>query len=180
MKNYHLNHYERAAGNWLRDNGINFLAVDEAKRAAFGGAKIKSFDYLISLADDEKVVAEVKGRKFKADSVRKLSAFQCWVTEDDIKGLDSWQQVFGEDYSAAFVFAYVLDNVDVELDGINAYEYEGRRYLFFLIMLKDYFQNMRTRSAKWKTVTLASKVFGKVAVCLNSIDVTNMDGALLL
>ena len=65
MKNFHLNHYERAFGNWLIDNNVRYIAVDEQKRAALGCSKIKSFDYLLYPADGSIIVAEVKGRKFK-------------------------------------------------------------------------------------------------------------------
>ena len=47
MKNFHLNHYERAFGNWLIDNKIKYIAVDEEKRTAFGRSKVKSFDYFL-------------------------------------------------------------------------------------------------------------------------------------
>ena len=105
MKNFHLNHYERAFGNWLIDNRVQYIAVDEQKRAALGRAKFKSFDYLLYPRHQPIIVAEVKGRSFKGASFAGLTGFECWVGADDIEGLSRWQQVFGSTHIAAFVFA---------------------------------------------------------------------------
>ena len=87
MKIFSLNHYERAFENWLIDNRIQYVAVDEHKRAAFGRSKIKSFDFLLYPANQQIIIAEVKGRLFKGTSFAKLTGFECWVTTEDIDGL---------------------------------------------------------------------------------------------
>lgn len=164
MKNFHLNHYERAFGNWLIDNHIRFIAVDEHKRAAFGRAKIKSFDYLLYPPDKSVIVAEVKGRNFKGTSFEKLSGFECWVTTDDIAGLANWQGIFGSGHTAVFVFAYRIENIDVDFDGRSVYDFNADRYVFFTVSLDDYRKYMVTRSPKWKTVTLPADKFRQCAV----------------
>jgi hypothetical protein len=168
VRNYHLNHYELAFGNWLIDNRIQYIAVDEQKRAAFGRSKIKSFDYLITL-NGRQIIAEVKGRKFKGTSFAKLSGFECWVTADDIDGLAEWQEVFGAGYSSAFIFAYRVENIDVDFDGREVYEFCDNKYIFFCIRLDDYLRYMKIRSPKWKTVTLPAAKFRKCAVQMQSI-----------
>ncbi|MHC4756485.1 MAG: HYExAFE family protein [Planctomycetota bacterium] len=168
MRNYHLNHYELAFGNWLIDNRIQYIAVDEQKRAAFGRSKIKSFDYLITL-NGQQIIAEVKGRKFKGTSFAKLSGFECWVTADDIDGLAEWQAVFGAGYSSAFIFAYRVENIDVDFDGREVYEFRDNKYIFFCIRLDDYLRYMKIRSPKWKTVTLPAAKFRKCAVQMQSL-----------
>ena len=40
------NHYEKAFESWLKDNGIQYLLVDQKKRTAFSKSKIKSFSFL--------------------------------------------------------------------------------------------------------------------------------------
>ncbi len=89
MKNFHLNHYEKAFGNWLIDNQVQYITVDEQKRAAMGQSKIKSFDYLLYPPNHPIIITEIKGRKFKGTSFAKLAGFECWVTADDIEGLSA-------------------------------------------------------------------------------------------
>ena len=169
MKNFHLNHYERAFGNWLIDNHIQYIAVDEQKRAAFGRSKIKSFDYLLYPRNQQIIVAEVKGRKFKGTSFAKLAGFECWVTADDVDGLARWQQVFGRDHTAVFVFAYRIENIDVDFDGRDVYDFVQDRYIFFAVRLDDYRRFMKRRSPKWQTVTLPADKFRQSAVQMQNL-----------
>ena len=169
MKNFHLNHYERAFGNWLIDNQIQYIAVDEQKRAAFGRSKIKSFDYLLYPRNQQIIVAEVKGRKFKGTSFAKLAGFECWVTADDVDGLTRWQQVFGPDHTAVFVFAYRIENIDVDFDGREVYDFVQDRYVFFAVKLDDYRRFMKRRSPKWQTVTLPADKFRQCAVQMQNL-----------
>ena len=164
MKNFHLNHYERACGNWLIDNKIQYIAVDEQKRAALGRCRIKSFDYLIYPPNSKIIVAEVKGRKFKGTSLAGLAGLECWVTTDDIDGLAYWQQVFGSSHLAVFVFAYQIEKADVDFDGRAGYDFNERRYVFFAVKLDDYRRFMKLRSPKWKTITLPADRFRQCAV----------------
>jgi len=169
MKNFHLNHYERAFGNWLIDNGVKYIAVDEQKRAAFGRSDIKSFDYLLYPVSGEIIVAEVKGRLFKGTSFAKLTGFECWVTTDDVDGLTQWQEVFGPSHIAAFVFSYRIKNIDVDFDGREVYDFDGGRYIFFCVKLQDYRRYMKVRSPKWQTVTLPADKFRKCAVQMQNL-----------
>lgn len=169
MKNFHLNHYEKAFGNWLIDNHIQYIAVDERKRAALGRSNIKSFDYLIYPPNQQIIVAEVKGRKFSGTSFAKLTGFECWVTADDIEGLLKWQQVFGPTHTASFVFAYKIEKIDVDFDGRDVYDFNGSRYIFFCIKLDDYIRFVKVRSPKWKTVTLSAEKFRTCAVQMQNL-----------
>ena len=169
MKNFHLNHYERAFGNWLIDNRVRYIAVDEQKRAALGRSKVKSFDYLLYPANQQIIVAEVKGRAFKGTSFAKMAGFDCWVTADDVDGLARWQQVFGGGHTAAFVFAYRVNNVDVDFDGREVYDFDGSKYIFFGLKLEDYRKFMKIRSPKWQTVTLPADRFRQCAVQMQKL-----------
>jgi len=169
MKNYHLNHYERAFGNWLIDNRVQYIAVDEQKRAAFDRSKIKSFDYLLYPRRGRIIVAEIKGRKFSGTSFEKLTGFECWVTADDVDGLARWQQIFGPTHTVVFVFAYRIENVDVDFDGRAVYDFNSDRYVFFTVKLDDYRRFMKLRSPKWRTVTLSAENFRRCAVQIEQL-----------
>jgi len=167
MKDSSPNHYERAFESWLIDNRIEYESVDEHKRTAFGSSDIKSFDFLLYPPGKPIVIAEVKGRKFKGTSLAKLAGFECWVTIGDIEGLTRWQRVFGEDHQAAFVFAYKTENVDVDFDGRDYFDFDSNKYLFFYVKLDDYREFMKRRSPKWQTVTLPAEKFRDCAVHIN-------------
>ena len=169
MKNPRINHYEKAFANFLVDNHIQFTAIDERKRSIFGRSKIKSFDYLLYPPNQPIIVAEVKGRKFKGTSFAKLAGFDCLVTVDDVAGLIKWQKVFGQTHTAAFIFAYKIENIDVDLDGRDVYYFDGYRYVFFCIRLSDYRKFMKIRSPKWGTVTLPAEKFRQCTVQIQQL-----------
>lgn len=166
MKDSSENHYERAFENWLIDNRIEYEHVDKHKRVAFGHSDLKSFDFLLYPSNQSTIIAEVKGRRFKGTSLTKLAGFECWVTIEDIEGLTRWQRVFGEDHQAIFVFAYKMQNIDVDFDGRDYFDFDSNKYLFFCIKLEDYHRYMKRRSPKWQTVTLPAEKFRQSAVQL--------------
>ncbi len=163
------NHYETAFVNWLIDNRIKFTPIDQSKRTAFGKAKLKSFDFLLYPNEERTIIAEVKGRTFKGKSFEKLTGCECWCLADDVEGLSQWQRIFGDGNDAFFIFAYCIENVDVDLDGRTGYEVKGKTYLFFAIALDDYKANMKLRSPRWKTVTLSAENFRKYAIPLEQL-----------
>lgn len=169
MEDSSLNHYERAFENWLIDNRIQYVLVDEQKRAAFGRSKLKSFDFLLYPRNQQVVIAEVKGRSFKGTSFEKLTGFECWVTTEDIEGLTGWQDVFGSGHLAVFVFAYKMENIDIDFDGRSIYDFGSNRYVFFAVKLNDYRKFMKLRSPKWRTVTLPAEKFRVSAVQMQNL-----------
>jgi hypothetical protein len=169
MKELSPNHYERAFESWLIDNHIRYVAVDEQKRAEFGLCKFKSFDFLLYPRNQQAVIAEVKGRVFKGTSFAELAGFECWVTAEDIDGLTKWQEVFGQGHTAIFVFAYKIENIDVDFDGREVYDFDANRYMFFALKLDDYREFMKRRSPKWQTVTLPADKFRRCAVQMQNL-----------
>jgi len=169
MKDRTFNQYERAFESWLIDNHIQYIAVDEHKRAVFTRCKIKTFDFLLYPRNGQVIIAEVKGRKFKGTSFAKLVGLECWVTTDDVDGLTWWQEVFGPDHQAIFIFAYEVENIDVDLDGRDVYDFSQNRYIFFCITLDDYRKFMKRRSPKWRTVTLPADEFRQCAVQISEL-----------
>lgn len=169
MKNFSLNRYEGAFKSWLTDNHIQCVAIDGHKRAVFARRSIKSFDFLLYPRSRDIIVAEVKGRKFKGTSFAKLAGFECWVTMEDVNGLTKWQQVFGPGHTAVFVFTYRVENIDVDFDGRDVYDFDNSRYTFFAVKLDDYRLFMKVRSPKWQTVTLPADKFRRCAVQISEL-----------
>jgi hypothetical protein len=154
------NHYEQAFHGWLKDSGIRYVAIDQQRRAAFSRTRVKSFDLLIYPRGTEDVlVGEVKGKKFAGDSLAGLSGMQNWVTMEDIRGLKTWEEALGEGHKGVFVFVYELIKPDVDLDGREAFEFDGRRYVFFCVKLDDYLSWMTVRSTQWRTLFLPARGF---------------------
>lgn len=164
MKDFPRNQYEHAFENWLIDNHIRYIPVDEHKRAAFTRCKLKTFDFLLYPRNGQVVIAEVKGRKFNGTSFAKLTGLECWVTTDDVDGLTRWQEVFGSAYQAVFVFVYEVKNIDVDFDGRDVFDFNANRFVFFCIELDDYRRFMKRRSPKWQTVTLPADKFRRCVI----------------
>ena len=68
-------HYEAAFESYLRSVGVAHLAIDETHRAAFGVARIKSFDLLIYPPDGHNLIVDIKGRQFPYRRGRTRRAF---------------------------------------------------------------------------------------------------------
>jgi len=100
-------HYEAAFEGFLRHRRIPYVAVDEAKKALFANAKLKSFDFVAYPPDKPRLLIDVKGRSLRNRAKR--SGFETWATEADVSDLLQWEQVFGEGFTAIFAFVYWID-----------------------------------------------------------------------
>ena len=58
-------HYEAAFEDYLRKKGLPYIAVDEAKKALFAGAKLKSFDFVVYNKKGPNLLVDVKGRSLR-------------------------------------------------------------------------------------------------------------------
>ena len=63
-------HYEAAFEGYLRHRGMPYVAVDEAKRALFATAKLKSFDFVVYSKTGPNLLVDVKGRSCRNRSAR--------------------------------------------------------------------------------------------------------------
>jgi hypothetical protein len=163
------NHYEKAFAGWLEDNRIKYLPVDQHKRQAFAKSKIKSFDYIFYAPDSNAYIAEIKGRKFSGKTFAAFGSLQNWVTLDDTNGLESWVKIFNNKYKGLFVFAYDLENIDVDTDGREIFEFDNRRYVFIAVAIDDYKKGATARSRKWKTVHLSAELYKNCAINPNEL-----------
>lgn len=157
-------HYEAAFEAFLRDRGIPYVAVDEAKKALFANARLKSFDFVVYSKKGPNLLVDVKGRQLRNRASR--SGFESWATERDVNDLLQWEQVFGEGFRAVLTFMYWIDPPLVPEPGM--YEHRERWYLLMGIDLSEYRDHMRRRSAKWETVSLPSEDFRSLARPLES------------
>ena len=166
-------HYERAFEAYLHKRRIPFVAVDQSKKALLAGIKIKSFDFIVYPPRKTKILADVKGRKLSLSTFNRGRLGQSWVTADDIEGLKSWQQVFGPDHLAVFVFSYWLCGdadpaqttkpIPPKISKPKVFSHEDRLYSFIVIELNAYRLGMKERSTSWKTVYVPARIFRHLA-----------------
>jgi hypothetical protein len=164
------NEYERAFDAWLREMNIPCHVMDQTRRREFYRDKIKSFDFAFCPIGGKLTLIDVKGRLFRGWSLVGLKGLQCWVTREDIRGLEEWREVVAakQPADAAFVFAYQLTQIDVETDGTAAFEFEGRKYVFLIVRLDDYQRWMKQRSPRWQTVYLSAADFRRLAAPIDN------------
>src|SRR5581483_1272791 len=146
-------HYEAAFEDYLRRNGLPYIAVDEAKKALFAGSKLKSFDFVVYRPQAQTLLVDVKGRKLPASP--KSSSLQNWTTREDIDDLRQWQDVFGDSFSAIFLFLYDAGPAPLK----DAFLFRDRWYASLALSINDYRSHMRPRSEAWGTVHLPAKEF---------------------
>lgn len=157
-------HYEAAFEAFLRSRGIPYVAVDEAKKALFANARLKSFDFVVYSQKGPNLLIDVKGRQVRDRASRK--GFETWATQRDVEDLMQWEQVFGEGFKAILSFVYWID---APLSpGPGMFEHRERWYLLMGIELAEYRNAMRRRSIKWETVALPAEDFKALARPLES------------
>ena len=155
-------HYEAAFEAFLREKGIPCVAVDEAKKALFANAKLKSFDFVVYSKNGPNLLIDVKGRQARSrGSPGSRGSFETWATEQDVNDLVQWEQVFGDGYKAVLTFIYWIDPPLAEEPGM--FLFRGRWYQMMGVELAEYRDHMRRRSAKWETVCLPAEDFRSLA-----------------
>lgn len=157
-------HYEAAFEAFLRERKTPYVAVDEAKKALFSNAKLKSFDFVVYSQAGPNLLIDVKGRQARQTAGGR--GYQSWATERDVEDLMQWQQVFGEGFVAVLAFLYWIDPPLLPERGV--FEFRDRSYLLMGIDLAEYRDHMRRRSAKWETVSLTAESFRQLARPLES------------
>jgi hypothetical protein len=151
-------HYEAAFEGYLQHRRVPYVAVDEAKRAMFANARLKSFDFVVYSRTGPNLLVDVKGRKSRGGAE---GSFQTWATEQDVADLQQWEQVFGEGFCAVLVFCYWIDAPLVPEAGM--FEFRDRWYWMYGVRLNEYQEHMRRRSRKWGTVMLPAADFRALA-----------------
>lgn len=158
-------HYEQAFEHYLRANRIPYVAVDEAKKSLIplghASGSIKSFDFVVYAAD-RNLLVDVKGRMY-GSGARRGGGFESWVTLDDVEGLKHWRTLFGPGFEAIFVFAYCLRQQPPDALFEEVFAYGSRWYALREVPLEAYYQAMKRRSSKWRTVYIPAETFRKIS-----------------
>jgi hypothetical protein len=152
-------HYEAAFESLLRDRGIPYVAVDEAKKALFANAKLKSFDFVVYSKKGPNLLIDVKGRSCRNRAQR--AGFETWATQQDVNDLMQWEQVFGEGFKAVLMFVYWIEPPLTAGEGM--FQHRDKWYMVLGVDLAEYRSHMRRRSAKWETVSLPAQEFRSLA-----------------
>ncbi len=167
-------HYEFAFEQYLRSRRVPYVAVDEAHRALLppdpsrspGPAGLKSFDFVL-YGEDLNLLVEIKGRRVARRTAegrrRGPGRLESWVTEDDVRSLQTWERLFGDGFCAAFVFVYWCDDLPPTALFEEIFEVRGRWYAIRAVRLELYAGAMRTRSGKWGTVDLSGADFDRIS-----------------
>ncbi|MHC5083412.1 MAG: HYExAFE family protein [Planctomycetota bacterium] len=160
------NLYEQAFESWLGEHKIPFRLIDQTHNGQSGETTIKSFDFLIYPNSQMPVLVELKGRTYEGTNLAGLKGLDAWVTYEDVEALSYWHDEFSKDapgVKAIFVFLFRFANVEVETDGWEIYEAGDDQFLILAIDVEKYQQCMKSRSPKWKTVTMAAEDFRQYA-----------------
>lgn len=153
-------HYEAAFEDYLRRENVPYVAVDEARRAAFRDVRLKSFDFIVYSRSAYNWLVDIKGRRWAARRPRSKPTWENWVTETDLEGLEQWQTVFGAGFKALLVFAYRIDGGAAAPEPV-VYEWRGQSYVFAAVALDEYRLHARARSPKWGTVNMPTAEFAR-------------------
>jgi hypothetical protein len=156
------NPYEAAFEGYLKAQGLCYVAVDETRRACLGGhTPVKNLDFIVLGQNGAKLLIDVKGRQFPGGPDDKPRyVWENWSTQEDIDGLESWVQLFGQDYLALFVFMYLIrPTIVLPAETPAVWQFRDASYLLRAITLADYHRHMKVRSQKWGTVALPGAAF---------------------
>ena len=153
-------HYEKAFEAYLRSRQIPYVAVDEAKKAIFRDARLKSFDFIVYSTGQTNWLVDIKGRRWVRRKNQRKPAWENWVTQDDLEGLHQWQEVFGVGFAGLLVFGYWLE-ADAQPPPEVVYHHRDSRYVFAGIPLETYELHARVRSPKWGTVNMPTAEFAR-------------------
>lgn len=154
-----LVHYEAAFEDFLRSRNVPYVAVDEAKKALFAGAALKSFDFVVYSAKGPNLLVDVKGRKFPYTTPRGRRFWENWVERDGLQDLARWEEVFGRDFQALLVFAYLLGEPALADRFTDLHLFRQEFYGFVAVPAELYGRHCRLRSPAWQTVSMSAPLF---------------------
>jgi hypothetical protein len=160
-------HYQAAFQAFLRGRSIPHVAMEQAKKALFTDARLKSFGFVVYSKTGPSLLVDVKGRSLvRRAGQRGRGGLATWANERDVADLAQWERVFGEGFKGLLLFIYWVDSPAVP--GPGMFQHRDRWYLQMGVDLTEYRRRMRRRSAKWETVGLSSRDFLSLARPLES------------
>lgn len=168
-KGHHV-HYERMMESFFRDNGMLYLAIDEAKRPKLGDVKWKNFDFLV-FRKKGFLMVDVKGKFFPYISGKAKNYWENWMTQDDVTFLLKWEKKFAvKNGKAIFCFPYLLNDPEAlgKIQALPAfrkssftYTWKGNTYALLALEAEVYKKLMKHRSEKYDAVYVSRELFMK-------------------
>ena len=154
-------HYEKAFEDYLRQERIPYIAVDEAKRSLLPEVDVKNADFIVHAGAGRNLIVDIKGKHFPYSHQGQRTYWESWVHKEDLEGLAIWQDLLGEGFEALLVYAYWLRNVgDPHVEGelfSTLHRYGNRDYAFVAASMTDFASLQRVRSRSWQAVDLARR-----------------------
>lgn len=165
------NHYDAAFEEYLRYHRVPYVAVDETRRSLLQEVSLKSPDYIVSPAQGDNWLIDIKGRKFPSGGDQQSHQWENWATRDDIDSMLRWQGVFGAGFRPVLVFAYqILDaRWNCQFDLASRWTYRDQSYAFYGVGVEDYRDRMSQRSRQWDTVSLRKRDYEEVRFPLGRV-----------
>jgi hypothetical protein len=161
------NHYEAAFEAYLREHGVPYIAVDEARRSVMAdGQSIKSLDFIVASPGETTWLVDVKGRRFPSGDETK-QYWKNWSPREDLASLARWEELFGASFRALFVFAYNIVGDRAPLPAEQLFEHRGALYGFVAIELAEYADLCHPISPSWDTVAMPTAEFRRLARPIN-------------
>ena len=158
------NVYEMALEAYMQWHRIPYVAVNETRRSFLADERVKSLDFLVISARDQKLLIDVKGHRYPGGNPeRPRRVWECWAKTSDIDGLERWADHLGPDFRPLLVFVYQLATGIAAPDGEELWTWHDHKYLLRAIDAREYRQAMRRRSPRWGTVWLAKKDYDRLA-----------------
>ncbi|MBN2563062.1 MAG: HYExAFE family protein [Phycisphaerae bacterium] len=167
-------HYELGFETYLDHRGTPYVAVEDVRHFTKRRTGVKAFDYIVYPPSGPACLVDVKGRKSSLRSARADCRQKNWVTRSDVSGLLTWQEVFGSDYVAMFVFAYWLAGQDGARGrkgggaDVTSFTFAGRRYSFWLVSVAEYASRQKGLSKCWNTVSVPREAFREISTRLET------------
>lgn len=155
-KGHHV-HYEIMFEDFLRDNQILYIAVDEKRKPLIDKKSIKNFDFIVS-SFNGKFLIDIKGKKFSS------RIWDNWVHEDDLTGLRVWGNHFNA-FVPLLVTSYLVEGkIDEDLERISDIRIHGdKTYAIVAVTLADFYSHAKSRAKKWKAIYVDKNNFKKIA-----------------
>ena len=161
-------HYEMAFEAYLDQRGTPYVMIEDVRHFVKGRLGAKAFDYIVYPPGRRPCLVDVKGRKINAAPSEPDARSKNWVTRGDLEGLRAWQEVFGPEYEAMFVFGFWLAGGR----GLEAQQpslfgpvtsLAGRIYSFWRVNLTDYARLSKLLSRRWDTLTIPTEDFRRLS-----------------
>ena len=156
------NHYETAFAAYLQAICVPYVAVNEQRRSQSPWGSLKSVDFVVTPADAQTLLVDVKGRQFPSGA-RHKQYWRNWTTWDDLRSLARWQDRFGPQALALLGFVYEVTGERAPLPAEELFAFRDRRYAMLAVPVADYVRFARTLSPKWQTVSLPTARFREAA-----------------